>query len=151
MDKTPYRPDMIFNFFRKRKRFSDKARNSLSHHTVETLYIIGFPAFFPYRTMSLRRENNFAGSLKICITYGALTINAGKRIPQPDSALAVTATDINPDNHLRLNVFCRPYPYFIAFVSCERPHLIAFDSQPLSLSLTLTFFETLSYFLLTQY
>ena len=89
MDKIPYRSDMIFYFFGKRKRFPDETGNSLPRRTVGTFDIVCFSAAFADGAMSLARKNTFVGRPEIRMAYGTLATDAWQGIPQSGSTDAI--------------------------------------------------------------
>jgi hypothetical protein len=129
MNEIPYCSYMIFDFFGKRKRFSHKTGNSLSHRIIESFNMTCLSAFLSDSTMPLGRKNLFIRCPEIRITDSALPVNARQRIPQSRASFAITAAHIHPDNFFRINIFCQPNPYLIAFVPDKGPHSISFNGQ----------------------
>lgn len=73
VDKIPNSANMIFQLFREREGFTNKARHSLSYRAIETLNVIGFALLLPDRPMPLCRKNRSVGFSKIETALEALT------------------------------------------------------------------------------
>ena len=66
---------------------------------------------------------------KVGIARGPLPIDIGQRIPECLGTFGATITDMNADNFSGVTVNGEPNPLFLLFISDERPHFVALDSQ----------------------
>lgn len=84
---------MISAFLRKRRSFSDGARNSPPHRIVESFNTVCKSRFLTDRSVPSDRNDSLAGIPKICKTDSASSINGGKTVPQGPRSLATPVAD----------------------------------------------------------
>jgi hypothetical protein len=118
---------VIGQLLRKRERFAHQAATALAQRVIKALNMIGLPALFSHRTMTLGAQNCRVRFPKIGVTDRTLPIHGWQGLPQLPRGGGITLAQRDPNNFARVAIESQPQPALLLLAADERPQFVTLD------------------------